>query len=113
MRKADVRDAQLIRFAPADNDLTGFVDGEFLKSVKQQFMGRPFVLGDMAILVISGSGLPARVIQTRPDNAPVRVTEGTEVQVAEERLPADGFYAHRAEALISREFISRLLWIGK
>jgi transitional endoplasmic reticulum ATPase len=81
VRKATVKPAQSITFAPTDVRLN--VDEEFVKFVKRRFMDMPFVEGDMALLSIFGSAVPLTVVRTRP-HGPVRVSEATGVQVLSE-----------------------------
>ncbi|MEM3440110.1 MAG: CDC48 family AAA ATPase [Candidatus Bathyarchaeia archaeon] len=81
VRKAIVKPAQSITFAPTDVRLN--VDEEFIRFVKRRFMDMPFVEGDMALLSIFGSAVPLIVVRTRP-RGPVRVTEATNVQVLSE-----------------------------
>src|SRR5208337_522332 len=50
VRKADVKDAQDIVFAPTDVRLS--VDEEFVSFVKRRFMDMPFIEGDMTLLSI-------------------------------------------------------------
>ncbi|MEM3023166.1 MAG: AAA family ATPase, partial [Candidatus Bathyarchaeia archaeon] len=81
VRKAMVKAAQSITFAPTDVRLN--VDEEFIRFVKRRFMDMPFVEGDMTLLSIFGSAVPLIVVRTRP-RGPVRVTEATNVQVLSE-----------------------------
>ncbi|MGA8857797.1 MAG: AAA family ATPase, partial [Candidatus Bathyarchaeia archaeon] len=72
VRKADVKDAQAIIFAPTDVRLS--VDEEFVSFVKRRFMDMPFIEGDMTLLSIFGSAVPLIVTRTRPHGA-VKITE--------------------------------------
>ncbi len=81
VRKAIVKPAQSITFAPTDVRLN--VDEEFIRFVKRRFMDMPFMEGDMTLLSIFGSAVPLIVVRTRP-RGPVRVTEATNVQVLSE-----------------------------
>lgn len=84
VRKADVKDAQAIIFAPTDVRLS--VDEEFVSFVKRRFMDMPFIEGDMTLLSIFGSAVPLIVTRTRP-HGPVRITETAHVQVLSEPTP--------------------------
>jgi transitional endoplasmic reticulum ATPase len=84
VRKADVKDAQAIVFAPTDVRLS--VDEEFVSFVKRRFMDMPFIEGDMTLLSIFGSAVPLIVTRTRPHGA-VKITEGAHVQVLSEPTP--------------------------
>jgi transitional endoplasmic reticulum ATPase len=84
VRKADVKDAQAIVFAPTDVRLS--VDEEFVSFVKRRFMDMPFIEGDMTLLSIFGSAVPLIVTRTRP-HGPVRITETAHVQVLSEPTP--------------------------
>jgi transitional endoplasmic reticulum ATPase len=84
VRKADVKDAQAIVFAPTDVRLS--VDEEFVSFVKRRFMDMPFIEGDMTLLSIFGSAVPLIVTRTRP-HGPVRITEAAHVQVLSEPTP--------------------------
>jgi transitional endoplasmic reticulum ATPase len=84
LRKADVKDAQAIVFAPTDVRLS--VDEEFVRFVKRRFMDIPFIEGDMTLLSIFGSAVPLIVTRTRP-HGPVKVTETAQVQVLSEPTP--------------------------
>jgi transitional endoplasmic reticulum ATPase len=84
VRKADVKDAQAIIFAPTDVRLS--VDEEFVSFVKRRFMDMPFIEGDMTLLSIFGSAVPLIVTRTRP-HGPVRITEAAHVQVLSEPTP--------------------------
>jgi transitional endoplasmic reticulum ATPase len=84
VRKADVKDAQAIVFAPTDVRLS--VDEEFVSFVKRRFMDMPFIEGDMTLLSIFGSAVPLVVTRTRP-HGPVRITETAHVQVLSEPTP--------------------------
>ena len=83
-RKADVKDAQAIVFAPTDVRLS--VDEEFVSFVKRRFMDMPFIEGDMTLLSIFGSAVPLTVTRTRPHGA-VKITETAHVQVLSEPTP--------------------------
>jgi len=72
VRKADVKEAQAIAFAPTDVRLS--VDEEFVTFVKRRFMGMAFIEGDMTLLSIFGSAVPLIVTKTRP-RGPVKITE--------------------------------------
>lgn len=84
VKKADVKDAQAIVFAPTDVRLS--VDEEFVSFVKRRFMDMPFIEGDMTLLSIFGSAVPLIVTRTRP-HGPVRITETAHVQVLSEPTP--------------------------
>ncbi len=84
VRKADVKDAQAIIFAPTDVRLS--VDEEFVSFVKRRFMDMPFIEGDMTLLSIFGSAVPLIVTRTRP-HGPVKITETAHVQVLSEPTP--------------------------
>src|SRR5256712_176495 len=84
IRKAEVKDAQTIVFAPTDVRLS--VDEEFVGFVKRRFMDMPFVEGDMTLLSIFGSAVPLIATRTRP-HGPVKITESTVVQVMSEPTP--------------------------
>ena len=84
VRKADVKDAQAIVFAPTDVRLS--VDEEFVSFVKRRFMDMPFIEGDMTLLSIFGSAVPLIVTRTRPHGA-VKITEAAHVQVLSEPTP--------------------------
>jgi len=84
VRKADVRDAQAIVFAPTDVRLS--VDEEFVSFVKRRFMDMPFIEGDMTLLSIFGSAVPLIVTRTRP-HGPVKIIETAHVQVLSEPTP--------------------------
>jgi transitional endoplasmic reticulum ATPase len=84
VRKADVKDAQAIVFAPTDVRLS--VDEEFVSFVKRRFMDMPFIEGDMTLLSIFGSAVPLIVTRTRP-HGPVKITEAAHVQVLSEPTP--------------------------
>jgi transitional endoplasmic reticulum ATPase len=84
VRKADVKEAQAIVFAPTDVRLS--VDEEFVRFVKRRFMDMPFIEGDMSLLSIFGSAVPLRVTRTRP-RGPVKITETAQVQVLSEPTP--------------------------
>jgi transitional endoplasmic reticulum ATPase len=84
VRKADVKEAQAIIFAPTDVRLS--VDEEFVSFVKRRFMDMPFIEGDMTLLSIFGSAVPLVVTRTRP-HGPVKITETAHVQVLSEPTP--------------------------
>jgi transitional endoplasmic reticulum ATPase len=84
VRKADVKDAQAIVFAPTDVRLS--VDEEFVSFVKRRFMDMPFIEGDMTLLSIFGSAVPLIVTRTRPHGA-VKISETSHVQVLSEPTP--------------------------
>ena len=84
VRRADVKDAQAIVFAPTDVRLS--VDEEFVSFVKRRFMDMPFIEGDMTLLSIFGSAVPLVVTRTRP-HGPVKITETAHVQVLSEPTP--------------------------
>jgi transitional endoplasmic reticulum ATPase len=84
VRKADVKEAQAIVFAPTDVRLS--VDEEFVSFVKRRFMDMPFIEGDMTLLSIFGSAVPLVVTRTRP-HGPVKITETAHVQVLSEPTP--------------------------
>jgi transitional endoplasmic reticulum ATPase len=84
VKKADVKDAQAIVFAPTDVRLS--VDEEFVSFVKRRFMDMPFIEGDMTLLSIFGSAVPLIVTRTRP-HGPVKITETAHVQVLSEPTP--------------------------
>ena len=84
VRKADVKEAQAIVFAPTDVRLS--VDEEFVSFVKRRFMDMPFIEGDMTLLSIFGSAVPLIVTRTRPHGA-VKITETAHVQVLSEPTP--------------------------
>jgi transitional endoplasmic reticulum ATPase len=84
IKKAEVKDAQTIVFAPTDVRLS--VDEEFVGFVKRRFMDMPFVEGDMTLLSIFGSAVPLIATRTRP-HGPVKITESTVVQVMSEPTP--------------------------
>ncbi len=84
MKKADVKDAQTIVYAPTDVRLS--VDEEFVGFVKRRFMDMPFVEGDMTLLSIFGSAVPLIATRTRP-HGPVKITESSVVQVMSEPTP--------------------------
>jgi len=84
VRKADVKEAEAIVFAPTDVRLS--VDEEFVRFVKRRFMDMPFIEGDMTLLSIFGSAVPLIVTRTRP-HGPVKITETAHVQVLSEPTP--------------------------
>ena len=84
IRKADVKDAQSIVFAPTDVRLS--VDEDFVRFVKKRFMDIPFIEGDVTLLSIFGSSVPLIVTRTRP-HGPVKITEAAQVQVLSEPTP--------------------------
>ena len=84
IRKADVKEAEAIVFAPTDVRLS--VDVEFVTFVKRRFMDIPFIEGDMTLLSIFGSTVPLIVTRTRP-HGPVKITETAQVQVLSEPTP--------------------------
>ena len=84
VRKADVKEAQAIVFAPTDVRLS--VDEEFVRFVKRRFMDMPFIEGEMTLLSIFGSAVPLMVTRTRP-HGPVKITETAHVQVLSEPTP--------------------------
>jgi transitional endoplasmic reticulum ATPase len=84
IRKADVKEAESIVFAPTDVRLT--VDGEFVTFVKRRFINMPFIEGDMTLLSIFGSTVPLIVTRTRP-RGPVKIPETAQVQVLSEPTP--------------------------
>ena len=84
VRKADVKEAQAIVFAPTDVRLS--VDEEFVRFVKRRFMDMPFIEGEMTLLSIFGSAVPLIVTRTRP-HGPVKITETAHVQVLSEPTP--------------------------
>jgi transitional endoplasmic reticulum ATPase len=84
VRRADVKGAEAIVFAPTDVRLT--VDDEFVRFVKRRFMDMPFIEGDMTLLSIFGSTVPLMVAKTRP-HGPVKITETAHVQVLSEPTP--------------------------
>jgi transitional endoplasmic reticulum ATPase len=84
VRKADVKEAQAIVFAPTDVRLS--VDEEFVSFVKRRFMDMPFIEGDMTLLSIFGSAVPLIVTRTRP-HGPIKITETAHVQVLSEPTP--------------------------
>ncbi|MEM3522459.1 MAG: AAA family ATPase, partial [Candidatus Bathyarchaeia archaeon] len=84
VKKANVKNAQTIVFAPTDVRLS--VDEEFTNFVKRRFMDMPFVEGDMVLLSIFGSAVPLIVIRIRP-HGPVKIAENTLVQVLSEPAP--------------------------
>ncbi len=83
-KKADVKEAQSIIFAPTDVRLS--VDDEFVSFVRRRFMDLPFIDGDMTMLSIFGSAIPLVVTRTRP-RGPVKIVESSSVQVLSEPTP--------------------------
>jgi len=81
IKKAEVKEAQTIAFAPTDVRLS--VDEEFVGFVKRRLMDLPFVEGDMTLLSIFGSAVPLITTRTRP-HGPVKITESSVVQVMSE-----------------------------
>jgi transitional endoplasmic reticulum ATPase len=84
VRKADVKEAQSIIFAPTDVRLS--VDDEFIRFVHRRFIDLPFIEGDMTMLSIFGSPIPLVVTKTRPHGA-VKIVESSSVQVLSEPTP--------------------------
>ena len=84
VRKADVKEAQSIMFAPTDVRLS--VDDEFIRFVHKRFIDLPFIEGDMIMLPIFGSSIPLVVTRTRPRGA-VKIIESSSVQVLSEPVP--------------------------
>ncbi len=84
LKRAEVKEAQAIIFAPTDVRLS--VDEEFVSFVKRRFMDMPFIEGDMTLLSIFGSAVPLVVTRTRP-HGPVKILETTHVQVLSEPTP--------------------------
>src|SRR5881409_3362303 len=84
IKKAEVKDALTMVFAPTDVRLS--VDEEFVGFVKRRFMGMPFVEGDMTLLSIFGSAVPLISTRIRP-HGPVKITESSVVQVMSEIAP--------------------------
>ena len=84
VRKADVKEAQSIMFAPTDVRLR--VDDEFIRFVHRRFIDLPFIEGDMTVLSIFGSAIPLVVTRTRPRGA-VKIIESSSVQVLSEPTP--------------------------
>ncbi|MEM3061353.1 MAG: CDC48 family AAA ATPase [Candidatus Bathyarchaeia archaeon] len=84
VRKANVKNAQTIVFAPTDVRLS--VDEEFTNFVKRRFMDMPFIEGDMVLLSIFGSAVPLIVVRIKP-HGPVKIAENTLVQVLSEPAP--------------------------
>jgi transitional endoplasmic reticulum ATPase len=84
IRKADVKGAEAIVFAPTDVRLS--VDEEFVRFVKRRFMDMAFIEGDMTLFSIFGSAVPLIVARTRP-RGPVKITETAHVQVLSEPTP--------------------------
>jgi transitional endoplasmic reticulum ATPase len=84
VRKANVKDAQSIVFAPTDVRLS--VDDEFISFVRRRFMDLPFIEGDMTMLSIFGSAIPLVATRTRP-RGPVKIVEASSVQVLSEPTP--------------------------
>ena len=84
VRKADVKEAQSIMFAPTDVRLS--VDDEFIRFVHRRFIDLPFIEGDMTMLPIFGSSIPLVVTRTRPRGA-VKIIESSSVQVLSEPTP--------------------------
>jgi transitional endoplasmic reticulum ATPase len=84
VRKADVKEAQSIVFAPTDVRLS--VDDEFISFVRRRFMDLPFIEGDMTMLSIFGSAIPLVATRTRP-RGPVKIVEASSVQVLSEPTP--------------------------
>jgi transitional endoplasmic reticulum ATPase len=81
VRRAVVKDAEAIVFAPTDAKLN--IDELFLELVKRQFMLMPFVEGDVALLSNFGNTARLKVTKTRPQEA-VRIAEATKVRVLSE-----------------------------
>ncbi len=81
IKKAEVKEAQTIAFAPTDVRLS--VDEEFVGFVKRRLMDMPFVEGDITLLSIFGSAVPLITTRTRP-HGPVKITESSVVQVMSE-----------------------------
>ncbi len=81
IRKAEVKEAQTIAFAPTDVRLS--VDEEFVGFVKRRLMDLPFVEGDITLLSVFGSAVPLITTRTRP-HGPVKITESSVVQVMSE-----------------------------
>ena len=84
VRKADVKEAQSIMFAPTDVRLR--VDDELIRFVHRRFIDLPFIEGDMTMLSIFGSAIPLVVTRTRPRGA-VKIIESSSVQVLSEPTP--------------------------
>src|SRR5437867_1067706 len=84
IKKAEVKDALTMVFAPTDVRLS--VDEEFVGFVKRRFMGMPFVEGDMTLLSIFGSAVPLISTRIRP-HGPVKITESSVVQAMTESAP--------------------------
>lgn len=84
VRKADVKEAQSIMFAPTDVRLS--VDDEFIRFVHRRLIDLPFIEGDMTMLSIFGSAIPLVVTRTRPRGA-VKIVESSSVEVLSEPTP--------------------------
>jgi len=85
VRKAKVRDAQLVVLAPVNVTIPG-VDANFYEFVKNRILEAPVVVGDVVQVSIFGSAVHFRVTKTIPHGI-VRVSQSTKVQVLTEPVP--------------------------
>ncbi|KYH42428.1 MAG: ATPase AAA [Candidatus Bathyarchaeota archaeon B63] len=87
VRKAEVKDAEVIRIQVTSMDFKAFtaglkinLDEEFAKFVKDGLLQRVLRQGDSVTLVMLGAALKFTVLQTEPTGT-VRVTNSTNIQV--------------------------------
>ena len=82
IRKADVRDASLVKLAIASNTYSVAVDNNFTNYVLKKLIDYPLVEGDSVLIPILGQSIPFSVIQTKP-SGPVVIRESTKLIIVD------------------------------
>lgn len=81
VRKAEPKPAAFIKLAPVS--MTIAVDANFLQYIKQRLREYVVVEGDMMQIYVLSQPLTFQVVQTKPTNAVLIITEDTQIQILE------------------------------
>jgi len=81
VRKVEPRPAQSIKLAPVS--MTIAVDSNFLQYIKQRLRDYVLVEGDILQIYVLSQPLTFQVVQARPANAVLLVTDDTQIQIYE------------------------------
>jgi transitional endoplasmic reticulum ATPase len=81
VRKVEPKPAAFIKLAPVS--MTIAVDANFLQYIKQRLREYVVVEGDMMQIYVLSQPLTFQVVQTKPTNAVLIITEDTQIQILE------------------------------
>ncbi|MBP1450039.1 MAG: AAA family ATPase, partial [Thermoproteus sp.] len=81
IRKVDPKPAQSVKLAPVS--MTIAVDQNFLQYIKQRLRDFVVVEGDVLQIYVLSQPLTFQVVQTRPSNSVLIITEDTQIQIYE------------------------------